>query len=169
MNNKSRASSKASIGSKRSDYPPLNQIDENIYSDEEKDFLNSNYEEDQEQNSQVTDELAENVISYTNYYDLIRDKKKELRELKNKANPHKEFILNFLNTQHVPAIDVSDGKLIKNVSKKIQPLKEDIIKQSILNKTNDEALANQIIDEIKQIRSQSDKKNINLKRTYAKN
>jgi len=83
----------------------------------------------------------------------------------------KKLILQFLARADVNQLNVSDGKLIKNVSKKKKTLKEDIIKQAIKKKIKDESIVQSIIDEINNIRTASENNNnnntnITLKRTY---
>lgn len=155
---------------------PLNIIDDNIYTEDEDEFIDSNYvdisqatgnqNDDDDVDEEVPEILVQHVVSYVEYYDLMKEKKKELAELRQKITPHYDFILNFLNTKSVVSLDVSDGKIHKNITKRIKPLREDLIKQGIINKTGDEKLAQQIIDEIKEIRTRSEEQRVNLKRTF---
>jgi hypothetical protein len=80
----------------------------------------------------------------------------------------KKFILNYYDKNSINHIQVSDGKLIKNVSKKKLAMKEEIIKQSIMTKIKDQKITQEIMNTINNAREQSTEHTTNLKRTYNK-
>lgn len=165
-----------------------NIIDPSIKTEEEDDFNDSNYHvrnhnptnkrnsnenndngsdnSEEEEEIEIDPQLQENVIRYTNYYDLIKEKKKEITEIRKLMDEPKKLILQFCAKAGVNQLNVTDGKIIKNVSKKKQVLKEEIIKQAIKKKVKDDAIIQSIIDEINKIRTTTEGTNITLKRTY---
>jgi len=110
--------------------------------------------------------LQDSVIKYTTFYDMLKEKKKEMAEIKKLMDEPKKIIIQFCTKAGVNQLNVTDGKLIKNVSKKKKSLKEDIIKQATIRKIGDEVLAQSILDEINNIRVSSEDTSITLKRTY---
>lgn len=159
---------------------PLNTIDVNLYTDEENEFQDSYYpqkgdeeyedeDEDEDEGEEPVDpEFIANVLEYTKCYDDIKLKKKEMAILRKQMELPKKFILNYYDKNSINHIQVSDGKLIKNVSKKKLALKEEIIKQSIMAKIKDPKITQDIITTINNAREQNTEHSVNLKRTYNK-
>jgi len=129
-----------------------------------------NEDNDDEEEIEIDQQLQENVIRYTNLYDLLKEKKKEMLEIRKQMNEPKQLIIQFFARADVNQLNVTDGKLIKNVSKKKKSLKEDIIKEAIKKtiKDDDNSVTEAIIENINDIRSTTENTNVSLKRTYNK-
>lgn len=168
-----------------------NIIDPSIRTEEEDEFVDSNYHrkrvtkhtnnrgtveveedddlsgsEDDEDQIEIDQQLQENVIKYTNYYDLLKEKKKEMAEIRKAMDEPKKLIIQFCTKAGVGQLNVTDGKLIKNVSKKKKSLKENIIKEAIAKRIKDPKTIEEIIEDINNIRANSEDTNVTLKRTY---
>lgn len=165
-----------------------NIIDPSIRTEEEDDFMDSNYQRgrntkqvnnhgtieveddltgsDDEEQIEIDQQLQENVIKYTNYYDLLKEKKKEIAEIRKAMDEPKKLIIQFCNKAGVGQLNVTDGKLIKNVSKKKKSLKENIIKEAISKRIPDQNIVQAILEDINNIRVNTEDSNVTLKRTY---
>lgn len=124
----------------------------------------------------INNEFKEKVKNYLVIDDSIRKKQDEIKELKNKKKPCEEYLLKFLEKLEFNYIDINGGKLIKNESETKAPLKIDIIKEAIVEKSKNEQIFdsddkyNQFIESIMELmdKKRPIQKRINLKRTFKK-
>jgi len=96
--------------------------------------------EGEKQGEDLSNEFKENVVKYIKCDDLIRKKKEEIKVLTNDKKPCEEFIMKYLDTKEATHVNVSGGKLVKNVSESRKALKVEIIKESILEGIKDEQI-----------------------------
>ena len=123
--------------------------DNNDYSDEEDD--------------EISEEFRTHVKEFTRLDDLIKQKQKEVRDLRNQKKSHEEFILDNLEQMDENIIEISDGKLIKNKSQTKAPLTSTIIREALSAKLDDERKISEIMEQMKVLRPKTERKY--LKRT----
>lgn len=114
----------------------------------------------------ITKDFQENVIRYVKLDDLIREKQDEIKELKQQAEPCKEFIIKYLDQIKTNAIEVTNGRIIKNKSESKTPLNKDIIKEALKGKIQDAKKIEEIINLMDELRPV--KERVNLKRTFSR-
>jgi len=88
-------------------------------------------EEDNEDNDEISNDLKENLIKYVKVNDLIRDKQKEIKELRQEKTRFSEVIINFLTKIKEKTINVGNSKISKVESNVKQTLTNDIVKTAI--------------------------------------
>ncbi|AYV81748.1 MAG: hypothetical protein Harvfovirus58_6 [Harvfovirus sp.] len=123
----------------------------------------------------VENDFREKVLTFVRCDDLIRKKTKEIKELKEKREPCKEYILQYLVKKDSPFVNVKDGKLIKNKSAPKGSLTADIIKESISEGIKDKKLisdgdgiAAEIMEIMEKKRINNKTVKMNLKRTFVR-
>ena len=128
-------------------------------------------------NENLSNEFKENVVKYIKSDDLIRKKMEEIKVLKNDKKPCEEFIMKYLDTKEATHVNVSGGKLVKNITESKKALKVEVIKESIIEgikgeHVNNEDIANNDIA-LKIIGILDNKREktirVKLKRSFAKN
>jgi hypothetical protein len=142
--------------------------------------MSDNLETNDENNNLDENNFKEKVIMYLKYDDLIRTKTDEVKELKNKRKVCEELIIDYLEKEDSPFVNVKSGKLIINKSETKGSLKLDIIKDSILERIKEENIGepnNEDDDKYLQITAdiltlmeekREKKLRVNLKRTFHK-
>lgn len=110
-------------------------------------------------NSQV---ITEAVVKYVGIDNIIREKEKELKELKNQKKPKEEQILSYLEQSNVDEICITDGSLKKNKTQTKSSLTPEIIKEALSEKISNEEDVNALLNRIDELRSKTTK--VNLKR-----
>lgn len=130
------------------------------------DSQNSNNHDDNAEDLKISKEFQENVIKFTKIDDLMRQKQKELTELRNQRKPCEEFIIKYLDQIDEQVIEISNGKLRKNKSETKVPINQDIIKEAIETKVKDPKIVSEIIEAMDELRPKNVR--VNLKRTYAR-
>lgn len=156
----------------------VEKIDEALSdNDIEDEAIESSVEQSQKVDQNTIDnDFREKVLTFIRCDDLIRKKTKEIKELKDKREPCKEFILQYLVKKDSPYVNVKDGKLIKNQSNTKGTLNADIIRESISEGIKDQKLiadsaqadtvAAKIMHIMETKRSDNKIVKINLKRTF---
>jgi hypothetical protein len=79
----------------------------------------------------IAEEVQVNVINWAKSDDIVRKKKAEIKEFDTIKAPCEQYILKYMDFCNNGTIDISDGKLKKNKSETMIPLKLDYIKESI--------------------------------------
>jgi len=126
----------------------------------------------------IDNDFREKVLTFIRCDDLIRKKTKEIKELKDKREPCKDYILQYLVKKDSPYVNVKDGKLIKNQSNSKGSLSADLIRESISEGIKDQKLiadsaqaedvAAKIMHIMETKRSENKIAKINLKRTFVR-
>lgn len=111
----------------------------------------------------VSAEFVQNVKKYLELDDKIKEIKNSMKELSNDKKQNEEFILNYLQTIDEKTVEISDGKLIRNVYKTQGALKKELIQKALVDLTGDSVKATSITDEI--IKSRPIIERVSLKRT----
>ena len=111
----------------------------------------------------ISPEFVENVKKYLLIDDKIKQLKEESKKLATDKKEREEFILNYLQNIDENVIDVHDGKLRRNISKTIAPLKKDTIQNTLNIILGDVNKATMITQEI--IKSRPIIERVTLKRT----
>jgi len=131
------------------------------------DDINTQYSDEQiEQEARelrITREFQENVIKYVKLDDLIRNREKEVRELKKQRKPCEEYILNYLERVDENIIEITNGKLRRNKCATKVPLTKAIIKSALIEKIRDPLKVDELLVLMNELRPK--KERINLKRT----
>jgi hypothetical protein len=111
----------------------------------------------------ISPEFVENVKKYLLIDDKIKQLKEESKKLATDKKEREEFILNYLQNIDENVIDVHDGKLRRNISKTIAPLKKETIQNTLNIILGDVNKATMITQEI--IKSRPMVERVTLKRT----
>ena len=120
-------------------------------------------ESENEDTKNVTEEFVEIVKTWVKIDDEIRDKTKQIKELKDDRKEYETFILNYMEKIDENVINISDGKLRKNKSTTKGGLKQEIIQNALLDMTQDSNKAVQMTKYIMEKRPITER--VNLKRT----
>lgn len=124
----------------------------------------SDEESDEENDVKVDDNFKEKVMKWIEYDDIIRQKEKECKELKNKRKELEEYVLKFLENNDINIIEINGGKLRRNKSETKTALTNENIKKAIKKKYNDEKTVEEIMKLMDEMRPM--KTHVNLKRTF---
>lgn len=126
---------------------------------------NADYSDDEmnTEEKKITAEFQEKVVKFVKWDNLVRDYKREIRELEAKKKPCEEFILHCLDKMNENVIEITNGKLRKNKAETKVPLNQDIIKKAILEKVKDPKDVVAILNRMDELRPK--KTRVNLKRT----
>jgi len=114
----------------------------------------------------VSNEFIQNVKKYIDLDDKTRELKNVIKELSSDKKELEEYILNYLQSIDEKTIDITDGKLIRNVYKSQGALKKELIQKTLVDIVGDTIKANDITDKI--INSRPVIEKISLKRTSIK-
>ncbi len=117
---------------------------------------------DQEQ-QQVTEIFKELVITWVDLDDRIRQHNAKVKEYKNEKKEYEEKILTYLENIGENVIEISDGKLRRNVSKTKAPLKKESIEAALTECIKDSKKAAELTQYI--FKNRKEVERINLKRT----
>jgi precorrin-3B methylase len=115
-------------------------------------------------NKVISDKFKNNIKEWVSIDDQIRDLQKQIKLFKQVKKEKEEFILEYLTNINENQIQISDGKLIKNVSKTKAPLKNEMITDTLIEVLKDDKEAFKITEMIMLKRPMTER--INLKRTH---
>ena len=119
--------------------------------------------EDNNTETSVTNEFKDLVVNWVSIDDSIREVNSKLKELKEEKKSYEQNILTYLEKIGENVIEISDGKLRRNVSKTKGALKHEIIQSALTDCVNDSEKAFQMTNYIMNKRPVVER--INLKRT----
>ena len=122
----------------------------------------SDSSEDNKQ-EKVTEELTKNVITWVKLDDQIRENRAQTKILLDEKKQYEQFILDFLENANEKVLEISDGRLRRNVSKTKAPLKKETIFNSLKEITKDEEKSLKLTEYI--INNRAMVERVNLKRT----
>ena len=111
----------------------------------------------------VTNEFKDLVVTWVEIDDNIRKLNAQLKELKDEKKQYAQSVLEYLEKIGENVIEISDGKLRRNVSKTKGALKHEIIQSALTDCTNDPDKAFQMTNYIMNKRPIVER--VNLKRT----
>lgn len=120
-------------------------------------------ESSEEEHVKISKEFQENVIKYVKYDDLIKEKQKEIKELRDKKKPCEKYILKYLDDVDENMIEITGGKLRKNTSETKIPLNQTVIEDALKEKVKDEKTVKEIFELMDKKRPKNVR--VNLKRT----
>ena len=95
-------------------------------------------------NDKQIDEFKKVVVQWVQLDDIIREKMAELKEIKTDKKSLEEYILESMDKLDEEMIDISDGKLRVNKSKRTAALKQEYIQETLKEFTNDASQAEQM-------------------------
>ena len=126
--------------------------------------MSENNDDDYE-NSQdkITEEFVEVVKNWVKLDDEIRDYNDKVKELKTERKEYETYILEYMDKINENVINITGGKLRKNKSQTKTPLKEESIKNALLEITKDNERSTQMTKYIMDNRPSVER--VNLKRT----
>jgi hypothetical protein len=115
-----------------------------------------------ENNKKPSDKLISSIKHWVQLDDKVRKLKDEMKELSNEKKSHEEVVLSELEKMEEQTINISDGKLRRNLTKTQAPLKKEEIQKTIFEFTKDEQKTIDMIEKIMSSRPVTEK--VNLKR-----
>lgn len=113
-------------------------------------------------NKKPSDKLISSIKHWVQLDDKARKLKEEIKDLNDEKKNHEELVLEELSKMEEQVINISDGKLRRNVTKTQAPLKKDTIQKTIFEFTKDEKKTFDMIEKIMASREVTEK--VNLKR-----
>jgi hypothetical protein len=119
--------------------------------------------EEQEPQKTVSKEFVSSIKKWVSLDDDIKKLREKMKLLSNEKKELEVIILSELDKMEEKVIEITDGKLRKNVSKTQTPLKKDHIAKTIQEFTKDDQKTHEIIDYM--MKSRQVVERINLKRT----
>jgi hypothetical protein len=118
---------------------------------------------DEKEQKTVSKEFVNSIKKWVSIDDDSKKLKEKLKLLSNEKKEVETVILSELDKMDEKVIEITDGKLRKNVSKTQAPLKKDHISKTIHEFTKDEQKTKDIIEYM--MKSRQVVERINLKRT----
>jgi hypothetical protein len=118
--------------------------------------------QEQEQEKEASKKLKLSIKGWIDLDDKIFKLKEEMKILAGEKKELEKVVLEELDKIDEKVIAVSDGKLLKNISKTKSPLKKEHIHKTLLHLTKDEKKTSDIINEMMKSRQEVEK--VNLKR-----
>lgn len=115
-----------------------------------------------ENNKKPSEKLISSIKHWVHLDDKVRKLKEEMKELNDEKKNYEEIVLGELANMEEQTINISDGKLRRNVSKTQTPLKKEEIQKTIFEFTKDEQKTVDMIEKIMATRRVTEK--VNLKR-----
>ena len=119
--------------------------------------------ENKTEKKKVSPEFVQSVKKYLEVDDKLREIREKTKTLTSEKKEREEYILNYLQSIDEKVVDVSDGKLRRNISKTQAPLKKELIQKSLTEIIGDANKATAITDQI--IKSRPMVERVTLKRT----
>ena len=110
----------------------------------------------------ITDEFKNSVVNWVSIDDKIKELNSKIKELKEEKKEDEVVIIEYLEKYNQDMIDITGGKLKKNVTKTQTPLKKDLISSALNELINDSHKAEEMTDFIFSKRQTKEK--INLRR-----
>jgi hypothetical protein len=117
-------------------------------------------------NKRPSEKLISSIKHWVQIDDKVRKLKEEMKELNDEKKTYEEVVLGELEKMEEQTINISDGKLRRNVTKTQAPLKKEEIQKTIFEFTKDEQKTFDMIEKIMASRQVTEK--INLKRVKNK-
>tara|TARA_B100001248_G_C27289432_1_gene411716 strand:+ start:384 stop:794 length:411 start_codon:yes stop_codon:yes gene_type:complete len=124
---------------------------------------NNSDNSDVEEEKPVSSEFKDLVVTWVEIDDNIRKLNAQLKEFKDEKKQYEQAVLEYLEKIGENVIEISDGKLRRNVSKTKGALKHEIIQSALTDCTNDPEKAFQMTNYIMNKRPIVER--VNLKRT----
>lgn len=140
----------------------IEETDENIFC--EIDEIIDVSEEEEENGSEIKEEQFKEIIKkFMEIDDEVKEKEKELRNLRNQKKPLETIILNYLEKTGEDVVETTSGKLRLKKSETKTALSEEIIQDAISKKIADPSKIKEIMTEVDTARPKTVK--VNLKRS----
>jgi hypothetical protein len=115
-----------------------------------------------ESNKKPSEKLIISIKHWVQLDDKVRKLKDEIKELNDEKKSYEEVVLTELSKMDEQVINISDGKLRRNVTKSQAPFKKEEIQKTIFEFTKDEQKTFDMIEKIMASRQVTEK--VNLKR-----
>lgn len=115
---------------------------------------------------QVSEQFKQTVIMWVQLDDQLKELAQQSKELKEQKKELDDYILNYLGNIGENSIKITNGNIIRNISKTKVPLKKEHIIDKLKTILKDEEKSKLIVDDIYNSRPEAQK--INLKRTKTK-
>lgn len=138
----------------------IEETDENIFCE-----IDEIIEVSEEENgSEIKEEQFKEIIKkFMEIDDEVKEKEKELRNLRNQKKPLETIILNYLEKTGEDVVETTSGKLRLKKSETKTALSEEIIQDAISKKIADPSKIKEIMTEVDTARPKTVK--VNLKRS----
>jgi len=146
----------------------MSDSDNDSSSASEKENKESEKEESKKEVIVDTSQLKEKVTAYIKIDDLIKNKRREIKELNEKKIEFEEYIKKYLTDSNKTKIETTDGDIVFKKQTTKTPLKEDLVEKAIVNKFKDTKkitesgvkIAHDIIEDVNNMRGVNIKNNI---------
>ena len=127
--------------------------EDNVSISDKKNVNNSDKEKQNKKANEYSQEFKQMVVQYIKSDDKIREVNDQLKEYKTKKKQAEDYILKELENYDEKAIIVSGSMLRKNEQESKSALKQDIIKDALMNKLNNETEVKKLLELMDQKRS----------------
>jgi hypothetical protein len=146
----------------------LKQLQEK-YSDDDVSEYETDTDDEDNDDERVSQEFNDKVLEYLQLDDSIRDLSKQVATLKKKRKPLEGWILNFLSTIGENVIDIHGvgARLRRNKSETKKQLKQEQIKEALIEQINDPLKIEKILKSMEDKREKQI--HVNIKRTSKRN
>lgn len=108
----------------------------------------------------IPKEFEQMVIKFVKLDDLMKEKQKEISELRTQRKNCEDFILKYLDDVGEDIVEITNGKLKKKQSETKVPIKEDTIKDALSEKVNNPELVKEIMKSVDKSRKKNVKVNL---------
>lgn len=137
--------------------------------DKQKKDEESNATEKPEIDEHTLKKLQQAIAEYVGVDDKLREIQQQVKNLNAKKKSVEGEIMTYLEQCGETCVGITGGKLRLNKYESKGSLKEDIIKESILEKVKDPKIAEEILETINEKRENNSKAQTSIKRTYDRN
>lgn len=96
----------------------------------------------------IPPEFVNSVKKYLEVDNLIRDIKDKVKILNTQKKENEELILNYLQNMNENNIDVSDGKLKRNITKSQKPMAKEFLQKALTEATGDSQKAQNLLEHV---------------------
>ncbi len=114
------------------------------------------------ENKKPSEKFINSIKHWVQLDDKVRKLKEEMKDLNDEKKDYEETVLSELAKMDEQVINISDGKLRRNITKTQAPLKKEIIQKTIFEFTKDEQKTIDMLEKMMESREVTEK--INLKR-----
>ena len=133
-------------------------------SEEEYSDTNSEHSEGRDLENEAPEELVNKVKEFIRLDNLLSEKQKEIKDIRTEKKEIEDYLIENLEQLGESAIEISDGKLIKNKSETKAPISSTIFRQAMENEQISVDKINEIIQKVDNLRPKTERKYI--KRTH---
>ena len=110
--------------------------------------------------SQITKDFTQKIIRWVRIDDDLKHLRETMKEMNDEKKQLDQYILEALKTLPGEEVGITDGKLVRQVSKKQEPLKKENITKALVDIVKDETKAAAMCDHILKSRAVTEKESL---------